>query len=357
MAELAALAETDGLAVVASFSQALDRPMPRTLIGKGKVEEIAEYVEAEKVDIVLFSDTLSPSQAKNLEKAFKCKVWDRTRLILDIFAMRAQTAHAKAQVALAYYEHMLSQLTGMWGHLSRQGGRGTGLQGTGEKELETDKRLIREKLRLLKAKVAKMSKQASVAGSQRGKEVRIALVGYTNAGKSTLMGLLSGSDARIEDKLFATLSTSVRKTVLYDLPFLLSDTVGFIRDLPRTLLDSFHSTLEEVRSADLLLHVVDVSNPAYPTHIEEVNKSLGLIGAAHIRTVLVLNKIDRTYLSAAQWETSKEVKYRQAAIAISALKEQDIDRLKEKLFYHLAPCYARKKLHELRSSRSGETAT
>lgn len=290
--ELAFLVTTAGIESVARYSQRLDRPDPRTFIGKGKLEEIKTHVEAEGIEVVCFDDDLSPSQLKNLEKELKCRIYDRSLLILEIFLQRAQTTQAVTQVELARYQYLLPRLTGMWTHLERQRG-GTGTRGgSGEKEIETDKRVIKDKIALLKEKLKTIEKQAATRRKSRNDIVRVALVGYTNVGKSTLMNLLSKSDVFAENKLFATVDSTVRKVVLDTIPFLLSDTVGFIRKLPTALIESFKSTLDEVREADILLHVVDFSHPSFNEHIEVVNATLAEIGAADKPTLLVFNKLD-----------------------------------------------------------------
>lgn len=289
--ELSALAITRGIKPVATFVQQLDQPDAKTWIGSGKVREIATFLQFNKVDSVLFDDELSPGKVKNLSKLLSCKVWDRTLLILEIFAMRAKTAQAKTQVELAQYQYLLPRLTKMWTHLSRQKG-GAGMQGTGEKELETDRRIIQKKVLLLTKKLHTIERQHVTQGKQRQNRVNVALVGYTNAGKSTLMQLLSKTDTLIEDKLFATLSTTVRKVVLKDVPFLLSDTVGFIRKLPHTLIECFKSTLAEVCRADLVLHVVDFSHANFQEHIDVVQHTLEELGARTIPIILVFNKVD-----------------------------------------------------------------
>jgi GTPase len=290
--ELAFLVTTAGIEAVARYSQRLDRPDPRTFIGKGKLEEIKTHVEAEGIEVICFDDDLSPSQLKNLEKELKCRIYDRSLLILEIFLQRAQTTQAVTQVELARYQYLLPRLTGMWTHLERQRG-GTGTRGgSGEKEIETDKRVIKDKIALLKEKLKTIEKQAATRRKSRNDIVRVALVGYTNVGKSTLMNLLSKSDVFAENKLFATVDSTVRKVVLDTIPFLLSDTVGFIRKLPTALIESFKSTLDEVREADILLHVVDFSHPSFNEHIEVVNATLAEIGAADKPTLLVFNKLD-----------------------------------------------------------------
>ncbi|PCJ89859.1 MAG: GTPase HflX [Flavobacteriales bacterium] len=289
--ELEFLTETAGAATLERFTQKLDVPNVKTCLGKGKLEEVRAFVKENKVDLVIFDDELSPTQLRNIEKILECKILDRNNLILDIFAKRAQTAHAKTQVELAQYEYLLPRLTRMWTHLERQRG-GIGLRGPGETEIETDRRIIRDKIALLKKKLKSIDKQKATQRGNRGKLVRVALVGYTNVGKSTIMNLLSKSEVFAENKLFATLDTTVRKVVIGNLPFLLSDTVGFIRKLPHQLVESFKSTLDEVREADMLLHVVDVSHPQFEEQINTVTQTLSEIGAADKPTVLLFNKID-----------------------------------------------------------------
>ncbi len=289
--ELAFLAETAGAIPERRFIQRLDYPDPRTFVGSGKLAEIKEYVNNNETDLIIFDDELSPSQHRNIERELKCRVLDRTNLILDIFARRAKTAHAKTQVELAQYEYLLPRLTRMWTHLERQRG-GIGLRGPGETEIETDRRIIRDKIARLKEDLKRIDKQKTVQRKNRGKMVRVALVGYTNVGKSTLMNVLSKSDIFAEDKLFATLDTTVRKVVIKNLPFLLSDTVGFIRKLPHTLVESFKSTLDEVRESDILLHVVDISHSSFEEQIEIVHETLLEIGARDKPTYIVFNKID-----------------------------------------------------------------
>jgi GTP-binding protein HflX len=289
--ELAFLTETAGAIPEKTFVQRLDYPNPRTFVGSGKLLEIREYVATNNTDLVIFDDELSPSQLRNIERELKCRILDRTNLILDIFARRAQTAHAKTQVELAQYEYLLPRLTRMWTHLERQRG-GIGLRGPGETEIETDRRIIRDKIAKLKEDLKRIDKQKSVQRKNRGKMVRVALVGYTNVGKSTLMNVVSKSDIFAENKLFATLDTTVRKVVIGNLPFLLSDTVGFIRKLPHTLVESFKSTLDEVRESDILLHVVDISHPNFEEQIDIVNQTLLEIDARHKPTYIVFNKID-----------------------------------------------------------------
>ncbi|MBL7910730.1 MAG: GTPase HflX [Bacteroidia bacterium] len=290
--ELAFLAETYGLETKKTFTQKLEKPDKATFIGKGKVSEIKNYVLENKIDVVIFDDELSPSQQRNLEKEFGKKILDRTTLILEIFEQRAQTAHAKTQVQLAQYQYMLPRLTGMWTHLERQRG-GTGTRGgAGEKEIETDRRIVRDKIALLKERLKEIDKQMATQRKNRGELIRVALVGYTNVGKSTIMNLLSKSTVFAENKLFATLDTTVRKVTIDNVFFLLSDTVGFIRKLPTELVESFKSTLDEVREADLLIHVVDISHKNFEDHLNVVKQTLQDIGAGDKPVILVFNKID-----------------------------------------------------------------
>ncbi len=292
--ELAFLALTANAVCLKRFTQSLDHPDSRTFVGSGKLNEIKEYVEEHKPDMIIFDDELSPSQLRNLEKEFKdkgVKVLDRNNLILDIFASRARTAHAKTQVELAQYEYMLPRLTRMWTHLEKQRG-GIGMRGPGEQEIETDRRIVRDRIARLKEELKEIDKQKAIQRGNRGALVRVALVGYTNVGKSTIMNVLSKSDVFAENKLFATLDTTVRKVVLKNLPFLLSDTVGFIRKLPHQLIESFKSTLDETREADLLVHVVDISHPQFEDHFNVVNETLREIGSGDKPTIVVFNKID-----------------------------------------------------------------
>jgi len=294
--ELEFLLETAGGTTIGRFVQYLDSPNPGTFIGSGKLNEIQHFIENNQIDLVVFDDELTGSQLRNIEKALQRKILDRTNLILDIFAKRARTAHAKTQVELAQYEYLLPRLAGMWTHLERQKG-GIGLRGPGEREIETDRRIIRNRIALLKSKLREIDKQKATQRGNRGKMIRVALVGYTNVGKSTLMNLLSKSDVFAENKLFATLDTTVRKVIIGNLPFLLSDTVGFIRKLPHSLIESFKSTLDEVRESDLLIHVVDISHPDFGEQINIVNQTLTDIGAAGKPTLLVFNKTDAyTYI-------------------------------------------------------------
>lgn len=289
--ELEFLTFTAGGEVLARFTQKLDVPNPKTFIGTGKLEEVAAFVVENEVGTVVFDDELTPAQQKNIERELKVKILDRTGLILDIFAQRAQTSYARTQVELAQYEYLLPRLTGLWTHLERQRG-GIGMRGPGETEIETDRRIVRDRIALLKKKLTAIDKQMATQRSNRGALVRVALIGYTNVGKSTLMNVISKSEVFAEDKLFATLDTTVRKVVIENLPFLLSDTVGFIRKLPTQLVESFKSTLDEVREADLLLHVVDISHPNFEEHIASVNQILGEIGCADKPVIMVFNKID-----------------------------------------------------------------
>ncbi len=290
--ELAFLVSTSGAETVSTFTQNLPKPDIRTYIGKGKLEDIAAYVKLKDVDIVVFDDDLSPSQVRNLEAELECKILDRSLLILDIFSLRAKTAQSRTQVELAQYEYILPRLTRMWSHLSKQKG-GIGMKGPGETELETDRRIVRDKISLLKKKLVKIDKQSFIQRKNRQRMVRIALVGYTNVGKSTIMRLLSKSDVFAENKLFATVDSTVRKVVINQIPFLLTDTVGFIRKLPHGLIESFKSTLDEIREADVLLHVVDVSHPFFEDQYDIVNKTLAEIDSADKPTLVVFNKIDK----------------------------------------------------------------
>lgn len=354
--ELSFLASTLGAATVKTFTQKLDKPDVGTFIGKGKLEEVEAYIKAENTDWVIFDDDLSPSQLRNLEKVLKCKIYDRSLLILDIFLKRAQTAQAKTQVELARNQYLLPRLTRMWTHLERQRG-GTGTRGgAGEKEIETDRRNIRNAITKLKQRLAKIEKQNLTQRKGRDRQVRVALVGYTNVGKSTLMNMLSKTDVLAENKLFATVDSTVRKVNIEQYPFLLSDTVGFIRKLPTHLIESFKSTLDETREADILLHVVDVSHPSFEDHIAVVNATLADIDAADKPTILVLNKTDQIEDGDSE-EESREEKLRALreyyeketkgnAVFISAVKKINIEEFKEKLkekvlerFYSIFPNY------------------
>ena len=289
--ELSFLTETAGADPVKRFIQKLDVPNPRTFVGSGKIKELGLFVSENKIDIAIFDDELTPSQLRNIEEALGCRILDRTNLILDIFAHRARTSHARTQVELAQYQYLLPRLTGMWTHLERQRG-GIGLRGPGETEIETDRRVIRDRISLLKEQLKKIDTQMVTQRKNRGKMIRVALVGYTNVGKSTIMNLLSKSEVFAEDKLFATLDTTVRKVVIGNLPFLLSDTVGFIRKLPTDLIESFKSTLDEVRESDLLVHIIDISHPTFEEQIKVVNNTLKDLGVSDKPIILVFNKID-----------------------------------------------------------------
>jgi len=289
--ELSFLTETAGAEPVRRFTQKIDVANPRTFVGSGKIQEITQFVKENNIDIAIFDDELSPSQIRNIEEALGCRILDRTNLILDIFANRARTAHARTQVELAQYQYLLPRLTGLWTHLERQRG-GIGLRGPGETEIETDRRIIRDRISFLKTQLKKIDTQMSTQRKSRGKMIRVAIVGYTNVGKSTVMNLLSKSDVFAENKLFATLDTTVRKVVIGNLPFLLSDTVGFIRKLPHDLVESFKSTLDEVRESDLLVHIVDVSHPNFEDQIKVVDETLRELGSKDKPSIIIFNKID-----------------------------------------------------------------
>jgi GTPase len=294
--ELSFLTETAGAEPVKRFIQKLDSQNPRTFVGSGKIQELATFISENKIDIAIFDDELTPSQLRNIEDALGCRILDRTNLILDIFAQRARTSHARTQVELAQYQYLLPRLTGMWTHLERQRG-GIGLRGPGETEIETDRRVIRDRISLLKDQLKKIDTQMTTQRKNRGKMIRVSLVGYTNVGKSTIMNLLSKSDVFAENKLFATLDTTVRKVVIGNLPFLLSDTVGFIRKLPTDLIESFKSTLDEVRESDLIVHIVDISHRAFEEQIKVVNSTLKDLGVSEKPLIIVFNKIDAfTYI-------------------------------------------------------------
>ena len=344
--ELEFLALTAGAVTIKRFVQKLEHPEPRTYVGKGKLEEIALFVKANDIQIVIFDDELSPSQIRNVEKVTNCRILDRTNLILDIFARRARTAQARTQVELAQYQYLLPRLTGMWTHLEKQRG-GIGLRGPGETEIETDRRVIRDKLARLKDKLKEIDKQNFTRRKSRENLVRVALVGYTNVGKSTIMNLISKSDVFAENKLFATLDTTVRKVVLEQIPFLLSDTVGFIRKLPHNLVESFRSTLDEVREADVLLHVVDISHPNFEEQIAVVNQTLVDIKATDKPVLMVFNKIDaytfsekepddltpatRENVSLEELKQSWMAKENNPAVFISAVKNENIAELRARL--------------------------
>ena len=349
--ELAFLAETAGVKTLKRFTQNLEKPHPKTFIGKGKMEDVLAYVQEHCVDIVIFDDELSPSQLRNIEGILEVKILDRSNLILDIFATRAQTAHARAQVELAQCQYMLPRLTRLWTHLDRQKGGGAGMRGPGETQIETDKRIITHKITLLKEKLKLIDKQKSTQRKQRTQMVRVALVGYTNVGKSTIMNMLSKSDVFAENKLFATLDTTIRKVVIQNLPFLLTDTVGFIRKLPHHLVESFKSTLDEVRDADVLVHVVDISHPNFEDHVAVVNETLKDIGALDKPTIVIFNKIDAfTYVKKGEddllpstrenysledlkkmWMSNVEY----PTVYISAVKKINTDELKDMLYKHI----------------------
>lgn len=322
--ELEFLAETAGITSVKRFTQRLSRPNPHTFIGEGKLSEVVNYVKENSIDLIIFDDELTPSQLRNIEKQAGVSISDRTNLILDIFLQRATTAYAKTQVQLAQYQYLLPRLTGMWTHLERQRG-GTGTRGgAGEREIETDRRVIRDRIARLKEQLKTIDKQMATQRSNRGAMVRVALVGYTNVGKSTLMNLISKSEVFAENKLFATLDTTVRKVVLDNIPFLLSDTVGFIRKLPHQLVESFKSTLDEVREADLLLHVVDISHPNFEDQIEVVNHTLKEIGAGDKPVFLVFNKIDAYHFI--QKEADDLTPATKENLSLEALKEHWIGK-------------------------------
>lgn len=324
--ELTFLTETAGGIVKKNFIQRVDSPNPKTFIGSGKITEIQSYCKDNNIRSVIFDDELSPTQQLNLEKTLKAKIIDRTGLILDIFAQRATTSYAKNQVELAQYQYLMPRLKGLWTHLERQKG-GIGMRGPGETEIETDRRIVRDRISLLKKKLLNIDKQMSVQRGNRGSLVRVALVGYTNVGKSTLMNLITKSEVFAENKLFATLDTTVRKMVIRNLPFLVTDTVGFIRKLPTQLIESFKSTLNEITESDLLLHIVDISHPNYEEHIDSVNEILGQINSANKPLILVYNKIDSLdNYSFTKFNKSEKKEY------ISAQKKININRLKEKIY-------------------------
>ena len=346
--ELEFLTYTAGGEVVKRFTQRLDTPNPKTFIGTGKMEELTQFVQDNEIGTVIFDDELTPAQQNNIEKILRVKILDRTTLILDIFAQRAQTSYARTQVELAQYQYLLPRLTGLWTHLERQPG-GIGMRGPGETEIETDRRIVRDRIALLKKKLETIDKQMATQRGNRGALVRVALIGYTNVGKSTLMNLISKSDVFAEDKLFATLDTTVRKVVIGNLPFLLSDTVGFIRKLPTELIESFKSTLDEVRDADLLLHVVDISHPNFEDHIASVNQILGEIKSINKPTIMVFNKIDAythltiedddlmtektsRHFSLEEWKQTWMNRMNGDAIFISAINKENIQEFREKVY-------------------------
>ncbi len=356
--ELAFLALTYGADAKKRFTQKLEKPDVRTFVGSGKLQEIKKYVDEHKIQIAIFDDELSPSQMRNVEKELNIKIHDRNSLILQIFSQRAQTAYAKTQVELAYYQYMLPRLTGMWTHLERQRG-GTGTRGgSGELQIESDRRILRDRIALLKQKLVDIDKQMATQRKNRGELIRVALVGYTNVGKSTIMNMLSKSEVFAENKLFATLDTTVRKVVIDNVPFLLSDTVGFIRKLPTQLVESFKSTLDEVREEDILVHVVDISNPHFEDQINVVNQTLADIKAHDKPTLLVFNKIDaftyeekdpidlspvtkRNY-SLDDWKKSWMGNQNIKCVFIAAVKKQNIDEMRSTLYDMV------KKMHSIR---------
>ena len=327
--ELSFLTETAGGYVSKRFIQRVDKPNPKTFIGSGKIVEIQNYCIRNDIGSVIFDDELSPTQQLNLEKILRSKIIDRTGLILDIFAQRAKTSYAKNQVELAQYQYLMPRLKGLWTHLERQKG-GIGMRGPGETEIETDRRIVRDKISLLKKRLSSIDKQMSVQRGNRGSLVRVALVGYTNVGKSTLMNLITKSDVFAENKLFATLDTTVRKMVIGNLPFLLTDTVGFIRKLPTQLVESFKSTLNEITESDFLLHIVDISHPNYEQHIDSVNEILGQIDSIDKPSILVFNKIDR--LEDDSFIKSNKLKSR---VYISAEKKTNINELKKRIYKYV----------------------
>ena len=334
--ELSFLTETAGGVVSKTFIQKVDSPNPKTFIGSGKILEIQSYCKNNNIGSVIFDDELSPTQQLNLEKILKAKIIDRTGLILDIFAQRATTSYAKNQVELAQYQYLMPRLKGLWTHLERQKG-GIGMRGPGETEIETDRRIVRDRISLLKKKLSNIDKQMSVQRGNRGSLVRVALVGYTNVGKSTLMNLITKSDVFAENKLFATLDTTVRKMVIRNLPFLVTDTVGFIRKLPTQLIESFKSTLNEITESDLLLHIVDISHPNYEEHIDSVNEILGQIDSSDKPLILVYNKIDSLdNHSFIELNKSDKKEY------ISAQKKININQLKEKIFKHVRKIHVKR---------------
>jgi GTP-binding protein HflX len=355
--ELEFLTDTAGAVVLRKFTQKLDVPNKATFVGPGKLEEIGIFIKDAEADTIIFDDELTPTQLRNIERQLECKVLDRTNLILDIFAKRAKTAHAKTQVELAQYQYLLPRLTRMWTHLERQRG-GIGMRGPGETQIETDRRIILDKIARLKTELEKIDKQKATQRKNRGKLARVALVGYTNVGKSTIMNMMAKTDVFAENKLFATLDTTVRKVVIENIPFLLTDTVGFIRKLPHGLVESFKSTLDEVREADILLHIVDISHPGFEDQIETVNNTLKEIGAGDKPTLYIFNKIDAfTYqkkddddlsprtkdnFSLQEWENSWMAKNNTPSIFISAIQKENIDEFKEKLYGEV------KKIHSQR---------
>jgi len=355
--ELDFLARTAGAETVKQFTQKLPHPDNKTFLGKGKTEEVRLFAEENEIDIIIFDDELSPSQLRNVEAIYGCKILDRNNLILDIFASRAKTAKARTQVELAQYQYLLPRLTRMWTHLERQKG-GIGMRGPGETQIETDRRIIKDKIALLKKKMVKIDKQGQTQRQRREHLIRVALVGYTNAGKSTLMNQLSKSDIFAENKLFATLDTTVRKVVFQNLPFLLADTVGFIRKLPHQLVESFKSTLDEVRESDLLLHVVDISNASFEDHVEVVERTIAEIGASDIPSLIVFNKIDnysftpkeeddlipktRENISLEELKQTWMAKSNDGTIFISALNKTHFSELRELLYKRIKELHVKR---------------
>lgn len=361
--ELEFLATTAHIETLKRYTQKLEKPDAKTFLGKGKLEEIAAYIKENNVSTLIFDDELSPSQQKNIEKIIKCKVLDRTALILEIFAARAQTAHAKTQVQLAQYQYLLPRLTGLWTHLERQRGATGTRGGSGELQIESDRRIIRDKIAQLKEKLKEIDKQMATQRKNRGELIRVSLVGYTNVGKSTIMNMLSKSEVFAENKLFATLDTTVRKVVIQNLPFLLSDTVGFIRKLPTQLVESFKSTLDEVREADILIHVVDISHPNFEEHIQVVHDTLKEINALNKSMILVFNKIDafkhvpkdeddltpmqRENYSLEELKKSWMARLNSSVIFISALHKENIEEMRQILYDFIRNAHMERYPHQL----------
>lgn len=361
--ELEFLATTANIKTLKRFTQKLEKPDAKTFLGKGKLDEIAAYIKENNVSTLIFDDELTPSQQKNIEKIVNCKVLDRTALILEIFAARAQTAHAKTQVQLAQYQYLLPRLTGLWTHLERQRGATGTRGGSGELQIESDRRIIRDKIALLKDKLKEIDKQMATQRKNRGELIRVSLVGYTNVGKSTIMNMLSKSQVFAENKLFATLDTTVRKVVIQNLPFLLSDTVGFIRKLPTQLVESFKSTLDEVREADILLHVVDISHPNFEEHIQVVHETLKEINALNKPMILVFNKIDafkyvpkedddltpkqRENFSLEELKKSWMARLNSPVIFISALHKENIEEMRQILYDFIRDAHMERYPHQL----------
>lgn len=361
--ELEFLATTAHIETLKRFTQKLEKPDPKTFLGKGKIEEIAKYIKENNVSTLIFDDELSPSQQKNIEKIVNCKVLDRTALILEIFAARAQTAHAKTQVQLAQYQYLLPRLAGLWTHLERQRGATGTRGGSGELQIESDRRIIRDKIAQLKEKLKEIDKQMATQRKNRGELIRVSLVGYTNVGKSTIMNMLSKSEVFAENKLFATLDTTVRKVVIQNLPFLLSDTVGFIRKLPTQLVESFKSTLDEVREADILIHVVDISHPNFEEQIQVVNDTLKEINALNKPMILVFNKIDafkhvpkdeddltpklRENYTLEELKKSWMARLNSPVIFISALHKENIEEMRQILYDFIKKAHLERYPHQL----------